>query len=64
MHATTGERPCDLLLLEGLADPRPRVREPEQNKARIIALPEHHFDISSAPEIEVRPLSVYEEAAL
>jgi transposase len=63
-HATTGERPVDRLALEGLtpfaaAKPwRP-----------VVALPPARprsagFRFEAAPEVAVRPLSVYEEAAL
>ena len=63
-HATTGERPCDRLAREGLtpyaqAKPwRPLAALPPARPSR------PGFCFSAAPEVAVRPLAVYEEAAL
>ena len=63
-HATTGERPCDRLALEGLtpyasARPwRPLAALPPARPSRA------SFRFAAAPEVVVRPLAVYEEAAL
>ena len=61
-HATTGERPCDRLALEGLtsyASAKPW--------RPVAALPPARpraggFRFTEAPEVAVRPLAVYEEA--
>lgn len=62
IHATTKERPCDLLLAENLAEPRPFSRE--RIRQATITLPQRRFSIEDAPRVERRSLSVYEEAAL
>lgn len=65
VHATTRERPCDLLLHEGLKDARPyQARESKPMESSLIRLPQASFKIANAPQIERRPLSFYEEAAL
>lgn len=63
IHATTKERPCDLLLLENLANPRPFAKVPRR-QADVIMLPQKSFVICDAPVVERRSLSVYEEAVL
>lgn len=65
MHATTHERPCDLLLHEGLRDARPyRAKEPEPTESSVMRLPQSSFKIADAPRIERRSLSSYEKVAL
>ena len=63
IHATTGRRPIDLLLEEGLAEPR-IFSKTAPHAAKVIDMPRPSFRMENAPKVEVRPLSVYEEVAL
>ena len=63
-HATTGERPVDRLALEGLT-PFAAAKPWRPVAALPPARPRGAgFRFEAAPEVAVRPLSVYEEAAL
>lgn len=65
IHATTHERPCELLLHERLRDARPyQAKKSKPLEASIIKLLQPSFKIADAPKIETRPLSFYEETAL
>jgi len=64
-HATTGERPVDRLVKEGLtpiSEALPWV--PARRLAPPYAPTRPAFRFAEAPAVEVRPLSVYEEACL
>jgi len=61
-HATTGERPCDRLPLEGLT-PYAHAKPWRPVAALPPARPRGAgFRFTEAPEVAVRPLAVYEEA--
>jgi transposase len=61
-HATTGERPCDRLALEGLT-PYAHAKPWRPVAALPPARPRAGgFRFAEAPEVAVRPLAVYEEA--
>ncbi len=63
-HATTGERPIDRLALEGLT-PYAQAKPWRPVAALPPARPRGAgFRFAEAPVVDVRPLSVYEEAAL
>jgi transposase len=63
-HATTGERPLDRLALEGLT-PYAQAKPWRPVAALPPARPRGAgFRFAEAPVVDVRPLSVYEEAAL
>jgi len=62
IHATTKERPIDLLLNEGLNDFRPGFKPSFEPQTRIVRLASRDFSFVESPEVENRPLSVYEAA--
>jgi len=63
IHATTGRRPCDLLLAEKLTQPR-QMTKPPITPSKLIQMPVVNFRFEDAPKVETRPLSAYEEMVL
>jgi len=64
IHATTKRRPVELLMDEDLRDFRSPSSDKLTSPIILNVHEEKHFSFTDAPVIPVRPLTVYEEAAL
>lgn len=64
VHATTRQRPIDMLFEEKLNDYRPGFKPGAKPQPCILRLAGRDFSFVDSPKVENRPLSAYEAAVV